>query len=331
MSNRLLWLLIVLWFILSGILFFIYYFVYYNGTIIIKSNLDDYKVELFNKKLLKTLNFDCPDFECKLMDISPFDYKIKIDKQEYRTYENDISVWRNDILSLDINLEKDTSLTKIESVESEVDKAEKLNFLKEKKNIYTYFNLGDSWIFYFKENGNNLDLYKNSEELFSIKKIAKEEIDLKLVIWIEDYIYIKHWDSKFLYSLALDKKTEIDLNIDIKYIKSWLKRHLFQFVTDKWTFIFNKHTLKSEYFSFFNDFIYHDDWYIWIITKDDERRLNNLWFESKWKNIIVYYNPNTKEKKILYKTDLEVTKIFKSWDNYMFVANDWKEYKLDNF
>lgn len=331
MSNRLLWLLIILWFILAWILFFIYYFVYYNGIINLKWNVEGYSVELYNKKLLKTTSFDCPDKECKLEDISPFIYSISIKKNGFNIYKNDIKINRNELLELDFSLEKSTILTKVIPEEEIVDKTEKLNFLREKKKLYTFFNLGKDWIFYFKENGKNLDLYKNTKKLLELPKVAKEDIDIQKIFWIENYIFIKYWDKKYIYSIWLDKKVEVDLNIDVNYVKTWLQKKLFNFVTDKWTFIFDKYTLKAEYFSYFNDFVYYENWYIWIISKDDERRLKNLWFEDKSKNLIINYDPNTKYKKVLYETDLDITKIYKKWNDYMFVTQDDKEYKLDNF
>ncbi len=335
MSNRVLGLLIILWFILLWVLFFLYFFVYYTGQIVINTNVENYKVELYNKKLLKTDVINCENNKCILGEISPFEYSIKISKTDYIDYLEEFEIWRNEILEIDVELEKKISLEKISEVQieewSEINREEKMNFLREKSNVYKSFDFWASWIYYFKIENNNLVLYKNLEKLFVWEITSEEDINIMQIYGDDNSILIILWEKKYLYSIISKIETPVLLNIDIKYVKKANSKSIFHFVTEKWSFIFNRNTWELEYFSYFDDFVYYQDLYIWIINKSDERRLKNLWLEKQKDNLIIKYNPQTKEKKVLYSTDLEIKKIYKQSEDIIFVSSDNNSYKLENF
>ena len=121
------------------------------------------------------------------------------------------------------------------------------------------------------------------------------------IIWDDNYIFIVFWDKKYLYSLSSKTDIEVLLNIGVNYVKKAASNSSFHFVTEKWSFIYDRNRETLEYFSYFDDFVYYNDEYIWVIKKEDKRRLKNLWLDDENDNLIVKYNPGTKEKKVLHR------------------------------
>jgi hypothetical protein len=110
--------------------------------------------------------------------------------------------------------------------------------------------------------------------------------------------------------------------------------NLFLFNTEKWTFVYDDNKITGdtiEYIDIFSDFVYYNDWYVWILKVSDERRIKKLWLSFSQNNAIVYYNPTTKEKRILYETNLNLTKIYLTWDEIYFEENWTDVYKLENY
>jgi len=338
MSNRILGILILLWFVFSGILFYMYFFVYYMWNITVKSNVDNYKISLYNKKLLQTKNYNCDKKICDLKKISPFNYSFTITKSGYIDFNKDIEIWRNQVVKLNISLVKKTVLNEVKNEKikektvnnREISIKDRIKWLINKKKSYYYKEINNQR-FYFKEDWNYLRLYKGSVDLWSFGKVNKENIEIQEIIWNETYIFINLWKNKYIYSLVWKKKYLLTLNISISYIKNGLNDKEFLIITEKWAFIYNKFSLKVEYFDFFRDFVYYKSWYIWIIDKTDKRRLTNLGLENKTTNLIIYYDVDTKEKKILYESSLDIQKIYKKWEDIMFVSSKGKEYKLENY
>ncbi len=143
----------------------------------------------------------------------------------------------------------------------------------------------------------------------------------------DDY-YILNWNKKYIYNFSSDILLELELTIDIDYIKR--NENLYIIKTEKGSFIYDKTSKNLEYFTFFEDFVYYKDFYIWIIKKDDERRLKNLSISSINGNSIFKYNPKTKEKKSLYETNINLEKIYNLWNEIYFIDSNNKTYKLEN-
>jgi hypothetical protein len=55
-----------------------------------------------------------------------------------------------------------------------------------------------------------------------------------------------------------------------------------------------------------------------------------LGYEKETENLIIYYNPNTKEKRIVYKTDLLLKKIYFKQEKIYFEDSNNEEYELKN-
>lgn len=227
----------------------------------------------------------------------------------------------------------DPVLTKIEDndTQTELTNAEKIEQLKEKNKNYKMFNLENSSNAYFKESQWTLDLYYNDNIVWNFNMVDSNELRVELINWDNWDLYIQIWKDKYFYDTTTWKVQKLDLNLDIIYAKQWTNLRMI-FVTWEGSFIYSISKNSLEYFTYFNDFVYYKDWYIWVVKLDEKRILTNLWFEDIYdKAILVYYNPNTKEKKIVYSTDLDITKLYTENNNvYVKTGDDWI-YKLENF
>jgi len=72
------------------------------------------------------------------------------------------------------------------------------------------------------------------------------------------------------------------------------------------------------------------DGYIGVIYKDETQKKENYNLQDETQNLILFYNPDTKERKILYKTDLDIQKIEKQGEDIYFQTPDGR-YKLENY
>ena len=165
MSNRILWILILFLIFISGYFFYQYFFVYNLVKLKISSNVENYKVELYAKKVGQTFNFECKEKKCILEDISPFSYDLEIIKFDYLSFKKDIEIKEGEDFYLDIVLEKNTSLEKLEIKEIsglekkiKISPKEKIEALRKKNKNYLIIKLKDNREFYFVEKNWKLDL-----------------------------------------------------------------------------------------------------------------------------------------------------------------------------
>lgn len=227
-----------------------------------------------------------------------------------------------------VEVKKEPKLTKQIVEKVEISNAEKIEELKKKKNNYKVIKLENSSNTYFKEEDNSLDLYLDDKKIWSFELVYSEYLRVETIVWTQNDLYIEVWKNKYYYNFNTGIITLIELNIDVEYVKYWTDNSLI-FVTTKWSFVYSFSSKSLEYFSFFNDFVYFDDWYVWIVREDEKRILNNLWFEGD-NNLIVYYNPTTKEKNIVFKTDLDIKKLYNlDWKVYI-VTDKWEKFELEN-
>ena len=336
-----------------------YSYVTYTGQVVLNTSVKDYRVELKNSKTLKAIEKECSEEQCELFEVPPFDYVMKITKQGYKDFEEKISVNRSEIKSVVFVLEKDTKLvwlnsiweetkditgswTKIELQEETklnktnliLSKKEKLERLKNKKKYYAYFEITNFGEVYFKVENSRMNVYvrdelaKEKQISYFTTKVEKSDISVQKVLWDDSKIFINYGEDKFLYNAITADFTQISLKIPVKYVKTGISRDL-QFVTEKWTFVYKDK--KFEYFSLFEDFVYINWNYIWVVKSDDSRRKKNLNFDSESGTLIVLQNPKTKEKRILLKPQFELAKILIKDEKVVLEDNQGKEFSLENY
>lgn len=235
---------------------------------------------------------------------------------------------RQDILSNSWKVEKQVELiefkdtntfNKSEDVESKISK------LKENLEYYKVIDLGTN-IFYFKEVNNNLELYIDDIFVSNFEIYSKNNISISKIYSSNNYL-LKIGNNYYVYELSKNNILNLELYVDIKYVKQYKDKYIIN--TNKWSYVYDSKIKDLNYFTFFEDFVYYNNNYIWIISKDDNIRKNNLWLEWINKNSIYMYNPKTKEKNNLFQTSISLQKIYYSWNEIFFEDNN-KIYKLEN-
>lgn len=225
-------------------------------------------------------------------------------------------------------IKKEIVLTKQVVDKVELTSEQKILQIKEDKQNYKTFNLKNWSKVYFKKIDNKLDLYSDNVKIWSFDLVYPEYLKVEAIEWSLNDLYIEVWSSKFYYNSKSWNTSEIDLKIDIIYVKKSSDNNLI-LVTKKWSFNYSINEKTLEYFSYFNDYVVLNDWYIWLVKKDEKRILNNLWFETDT-DLIIYYNPNTKEKRIINKPKVDVQKIYTFSSKLFLVDMEWEVYELEN-
>ena len=225
--------------------------------------------------------------------------------------------------------EKQIDLVEQPVLEEVIDKQEKIEQLKEKMKSYAYFELSNDSKAIFQENGNMLDLYIDETKIGSFDKVWNQNILVEYVPGSSKDVFIQIAESKYIYNHQANSLQTIMLKIPVVYVKKGAERS-YIIVTDKWSFIYNQKTADIEYFSFFQDFIYKNDGYIWLVRNTDTRTLNNLWLDKNKNHYLVYYNPNTKERKIIFETQLSINSFYLDWEKLMIESSNGKIFELEN-
>lgn len=333
MSNRLIWILVIFWFILAFFAFYFYAFVSYNGTLSITSNVDSYKVSLYSKNLKNVVEINCPEKFCEIPKVSPFSYTITFSKPWYNDIVEDLTFARKEAKNLEINLEKKVLLEKKEiGLEKVIDKKEKLKELSKKIKYYFYDSNPNFGEVYLNENSGSLDLYINDWSEKFLKKfslVGKENMKTFFVVWDFSKVVIKVGKEYFYYDKISLEFNKLDLSLNLKYVKTFDNKTLL-FVTEKWSFYYNLGSKTFEYFNLFEDFVLVDDFYIWYIYQTDDLRKNNLWFTDKTWDLIVFYNPDSKEKKVLLNVDFVFSKLYLEENKIMVESDIWEKYEVKN-
>ncbi len=334
MSNRFLWFLLLIWVPLFFFMMYLIFFVSYTWIIIIDSNVTNYEVSLFAKNYAKEFSYKCEVKKCTLTNISPLDYNITIKSSTYKDYIWEIKVSARKILPLKVLLIKDTKLNEITQPKISPSTKAKIDEIKLKKQNFWFDSIPWFGYFYFREKWNKLELFRNVDsketKLWDFPRVPVNNIWIGEVYWENQSIFISLADDRYIYNLSNNDLLNFKLVPKINYIKLWDNYISYLINTDKWMYIYDKSQKSLEYFYMFRDFVYYIDSYIWIIYKDENSKFNNFWIESKWKNIILKYNPSTLKREVLLETDIQVTKILLDWNNIFFYDKDDKKYKLDN-
>lgn len=339
MYNKILSLLILL-----AIFWWIYYFFYYffvlnKWNLTINSNVDNYKVTMYSKKLKTSFSSECKSKKCELIDLAPFDYELTLEKEWYKPYKKNLKVQSKSTIDLDITLEKQISIKKVKSTSKKQEykkenQLDKFREISELQKSYKYFNLGDMGYFYFVKNDNKtIDLFnKNGEiknKIISFNDISADKLDIQKIYSSDNLILIVNWDDKNIFDLKSWIMTTVFFPQKVNYVKR--NMNLYYFVNDKWTFIYDLNTTKIEYFYIFKDFVNYDrENYFWVIYKDEKDKKKNYNLEDNGENLIVKYNFITKEMKILETTTQDISKIVWEDNNIYFYDNNNEKYLVDN-
>lgn len=338
MWNRIVAFFILIFIFLTWYLVYYFYFILNKGSIKITSNVDNYEITLFNKKLKTSFTKDCLTQICEVKDLWRFNYEISIFKKWYKNQKIDIEITSKDLISLNIILQKQLNIQKQETLKEikednnqKIDKLRELNQLKKK---YSFFDLKDLWYFYFEEiDEDTISLFQNIDsnttKLYSFWKIEKNLIDILKVDQVENIIFITYWEEKYIYDLNLFKIDKVFFPQKVDYVKKY--SNIYSFVNDKWTFLYDNISKKIEFFYLFKDFVYYDkDNYLWVIFKNELQKKKNYNLDKDANNLIVKYNFKNKDLKILEDVDINIAKIvIEDKDIYFYDKNNQK-YLVNN-
>lgn len=295
-------------------------------------------VEMYSTKFKTVFKTNCINSKCELIDLPPFEYILTIKKDWYKNYSENIIIYPRKTINKIVFLEKQLFLTKKENSwelienQDQISKFRDISFLQK---TYKYFDIETMWFFYFIDNKNNtLTLYKkeiswNDTKLFTINKENDNKLFLDKVYQTDDEIVIDYWNYKYIINIYNWKEQKIYFPQKINYIKKDNKNYLI--VNDKWTFIYNYENWKIEYFYVFKDFIQLDkNNYLWIIYNYEKEKINNYNLKSiKWENLIIKYNFDTKNIKVLETTPKDISKIVKE-NNLIYFYEKNEKYIINN-
>ena len=279
MSNRLLWILIILVFFWTG-------YLYYNYKYL-PAKEQKIQAQLIEKQLIEQ------------------EQKAKTIKKE--------TVFKKEIL-----------------IKKELTSEQKIQEIKANKQNYKTFTFDDWLKSYFLLNDNNLYLYFSGSQIWKFDLVTPDLLRVEKVYWKGDDLYIEVWNDKFYYNSITKNIVKIDLNIAVLYVKKADDKSLI-IVTEKWSFNYSIFDKSLVYFSYFNDYVVFGDWYIWYVKTNQKRILTNLWYDNETgSDLIVYYNPSTKEKNIINRTKLNIIKMYMIADKLFVKTSDLSIYELQN-
>jgi len=334
MSNRVLWVLVLIWVFAFWYLLYIYFFVSYTWVLKINSNTHNFHVKLFAVKLWKSFNYECKTNPCILEKISPLEYNYTISKTNYKTISWKIIINSKKENILSINQELDTNLIKVEDKAEKVSNSDVIKELRLQKDTIWFTKIEKLWYFYFKTDNWKLVLFSFNNEtekkLWEFNFVDSSLVKINQIYWKNDVIFIELWDDKFLYYLNSYESKKVDLRIPINYIKVWKSKNEYIISTQKWLFLYNEQKDFLEYFYLFKDFVFKDDHYIWVIWKEEKQKFINFNLKDNWKNLIIIYSTKDLDRKIILETDLQIDKIILE-NNKIYFFNNNDKYELMNY
>ncbi|MBW7954592.1 PEGA domain-containing protein [Candidatus Gracilibacteria bacterium] len=336
MKNKLTALLLLITGIASIYGMYYYFFILNKGDLLINTNIKNYDVSLYNKKLKIKFNHNCLEKICKITDIASFDYEIEISKTGYKSIRQNIKVEKNKELKINFNLEKDLVILKVNETKkdektSKIDELREINLLK--KN-YAFFNLDNLGYFYFIDNlDDTIKLFwqkdKKDTFIYSFNKVLKKEINIIPIDMSENELLISIGDEKYIFNLDNFLITKTFFPQNIVYAKYMLNNYYF--ITKNGSYLYNLQTNKFEYFYLFKDFLMYDsENYLGIIYDNEIEKKKNYNLQDFSGNLIVKYNYKTKKIKVLKDTSIIIEKLVLNDDKIYIYNSSGDKYLVYN-
>jgi hypothetical protein len=308
-----------------------YFFLYYTATLVIDTNINSYKVSLFSKKTAQTFDYNCTEKRCTLQDIPPFQYNMTLTSTGYKDEVQTFTLKARNTQEVLVTMEKQVQLEKVEEILtwSGTTAEEKILQLRKQKSSYASFPLKSGKEIIIQDMGEKLALFYEDKELFRFAKIQANKIQVQEVESTRS-VYINTGETQWILDTSSYSFFPLTFIPEILYIKPWITSQELIFISDKGAFTYNKNTNTFLYFYAFLDYVPLTEEYIGVIYTDEEQKKKNYNLTQETQNLIIRYNPDTKERKILYKTDLKIEKIYKKGEQIFFETNEGK-YELENF
>ena len=320
MSNRGIWFFILLAAIWWACVFYWYGFVFNISSLQIQSNQSNYQITLDSQQQI--LQHSCEQTNCELSEIPSFDFTLIASKQGYKNIEKKLDLHRGQN-TIELNFQKDYTPIKVQSSLDQNDQEildslgdtqkiieEKRQELKKSQNLYFLAETQKNKYYFYQKSPEILNIWKNNQDLWNIDFIEKQNIEIFEIQWNQNEFIIKNDKNYFLFHILQKTFQEIIFTIEINYVKQ-IDANNYIFVTPKWPFLWKKNKNIFEYNHLFTDYILYENSYIWYINSDNIS-LKNKFFENvdNSKTIFYQYNPQTKEKNILFQSDYRIEKLY---------------------
>lgn len=333
MRRKLYALVILLWTTWVIVLTYLYFFVYYTATLTVNSNVWGYRVEFFSKSTAQKRIEECPKMECVIQDLAPFEYNVSIFKPDYESQNLSIQVIARRSEALFIDLQKKAKLSKIIPIDIEESPEEQIQRIRTENRSYARFELREDVFLTFKEQGTRLEMFFetswNSQLISDFQTVWKSEI-LADNILDSDSIFLTLGNDSYIFDTRQWKLIQLDFQIKIYYIKAGSSAWEYLIITEKWAFLYESNSWKSEFQYLFQDYVFLDEQLIWVIFEQEEQKRKNFNLQEETWNLIIKYNPQDKTRKILYTTDQKIERIEKQKNTIILTV--WGEkFELNNY
>ncbi len=320
--------------LLIGALWFWYYyfFVLNKWSLILEGNIWEYRVELFNQELKTTFATECQDARCELIDLAPFQYQMRIIKEDYEWITQNIQIEKKTQKVISFELKKEILIipTASSSINSQqrIAQIQQNNFLKQQ---YKFFDLWEKWFFYIEKNPDEtltlIDL-NTKTSWYSFEQIPPKDISLFEVAWDESVVL--SIEKKYVLIDYFSGNVEVlEFAQDLNYVKK--DGNIFSFVNEKWVFLYDITKKTFQYFYLFKDFIYLDEnHYVGIVFSDESQKKQNLNLQDISGNILLKYNHKTQQKEVIHTTQMNISKILHlKWEVFL-VDTSNNFFKIEN-
>lgn len=270
------------------------------------------------------IKLNCESTGCTYQNISPFSYTLTANSNGFRQIKKDIIVPASNSLEVSLEFEKDVVLVPQESktatgftLTGELTQEQKIDLVKRKKTAYAFIEIPALGYFEFDSVWGKLQLNyvqklgATSKNLGTFDNGNKDSIQVKPVYEKQMQVYVHIWEQNFILDLETGQIISFKLRPEVVYVKQGESNLDFLIVTKLGTYVYDTRKEVSEYFTNFSDFIFswdHKSLIGYISSKDTIRRANFGIHDET--NVIIEFNRETLDKKILLKTDKDIVKMY---------------------
>lgn len=201
---------------------------------------------------------------------------------------------------------------------------------REDEDYYKVIQIDDKKFYFSVKNIGLVLLNRQKKEIATVWLYKKNDLKIQKVYSVNDSYLLITPEKKYIFSESLGFLESFQLDIAINYIKENINFYIIH--TEKWVFLYDKKTKKLEYFHMFGDVVFYDEKsYVWVLEKNDTKRASNLWVTLDSRDLILYYNPFTKEKSIVLQSEVSIAKIYKQWASIYVENTVWEVFRLKHF
>lgn len=297
LSRKLFALFVLIWALWFFVLLYLYFFVYYTATLVIVANEENYSWELVSIKNAQNRKFTCIQKECIIEDIPPFDYRLTLSKDDFKSISQSISLSARTAERIEVLFERQARL----SLETVVLPESSWDFLSE---IALPLPEAVSW----------------------------DDIHYEPIIWAEGEMFLRAGNTSFIYESLWGNLTELPYRIPVVYIKAGTVGGSYQVVTEVGTFLYSRQSRTSNFqYLFFDYVVLSEEQIIWVIRPDETEKRQNFSLPESSETLIVLYNSRTRDRRVLLSSSQKITRIFSDAGEVYVVTDEGISYKLENY